>query len=38
MWNNRKLGGTPFLRKRTKKLLITYGTDYLKNPPTNKHR
>jgi SAM-dependent methyltransferase len=29
MWNNRKLGGTPFL-EAYEQLLITFGTDYLK--------
>ena len=29
MWNNRKLGGSPFL-EAYENLLITYGTDYLK--------
>jgi SAM-dependent methyltransferase len=29
MWNTRKLGGTPFL-DAYEKLLVTYGTDYLK--------
>jgi SAM-dependent methyltransferase len=34
MWNTRKLGGTPFL-DAYEKLLITYGTDYLKSRHNN---
>ena len=34
MWNTRKLGGTPFL-EAYEKLLITYGTDYLKSRHNN---